>query len=75
MFVRKLGQGGYAGVYSGIWNGAQAAFKVIPTERDGSEFTTNSNGPYEYHMQVKLRVFNFFYFIDCLKSIPKTYRL
>ena len=39
-------------MYEGLWNGVLSAFKAIPTKRDGTEYTTNSNGPYEYYMQV-----------------------
>ena len=53
-FTKKLGEGGFASVYVGKWNNEEAAFKVIPTKKDGKEFTTNSNGPWEMHKQVRL---------------------
>ena len=53
-FTKKLGKGGFASVFVGKWNNEDAAFKMIPIKRDGKKFTTNSNGPYEMYMQVRL---------------------
>lgn len=50
-FTEKLGEGGFASVFAGTWNNQEAAFKTIPTMKNGKEFTTNSNGPYEMVMQ------------------------
>ena len=54
-FEKKLGEGGFASVYLGKWNNEEAAFKTIPTKKDGKEFTTDSNGPYEMVMQVRIQ--------------------
>ena len=51
-FTKKLGQGGYSSIFEGIWDQQAVAFKVIPVERDGKQFTTKSNGPYELFIQV-----------------------
>ena len=55
-FSKRLGKGGFASVYQGTWNEGEKAFKVIPIEEDGTEYTTNSHGPYELHMQVNLKL-------------------
>ena len=51
-FIKRLGQGGFASVYEGDWNNQKSAFKVIPTKKDGNEYTDKSNGPYELWIQV-----------------------
>ena len=56
-FTQKLGEGGFATVFSGKWDNKEAAFKTIPIKKDGTEYTTDSNGPWEMLMQVRFQFF------------------
>ena len=50
-FEQKLGSGGFATVYKGLFHGAEMAFKVVPLAEEKHEYNIKSYGCHEYFYQ------------------------
>ena len=52
--IEPIGEGGYATVYRGAFHDGEAAFKFVPIDLDGYEYTDSSVGLHEYFQQEKI---------------------
>ena len=50
-FEERLGSGGIAAVYKGLFHGEPRAFKVIPTDNEENAHNIKSYGCHEYYNQ------------------------